>query len=78
MNKTVSTNNISNIKSLVQGAYDRLPDFGDAGTQNDTMKRAVDRDLDLAMKNTSSSSSIGTAISSVASFISSAKIESVQ
>ncbi len=42
------------------------------------MKRAVDRDLDLASKNPSSSSSVGTAISSVASFISSAKIESVQ
>lgn len=78
VNKIVSTNNISNIKNLVQGAYDRLPDFGDAGVQNDTMKRAVDRDLDLAMKNTSSSNSVGTAISSVASFISSAKIEAIQ
>ncbi len=78
INKSVNTANISSIKSLVQGAYDRLPDFGDAGTQNDTMKRAVDRDLDLASKNPSSSSAVGTAISSVASFISSAKIESVQ
>jgi len=78
VNKTVSASNIQNVKNLVQGAFDRLPDFGEAWTQNDTMKRAVDRDLDLAMKNPSSSSQVWNAISSVASFISSAKIESIQ
>lgn len=78
INKNVSTSNIQNIKSLVQSAYDRLPDFGESGTQNDTMKRAVDRDLELALKNPSSTSQVGAAISSVASFISSAKIEAIQ
>lgn len=78
INKSVSTANIQNIKNLVQGAYDRLPDFGDAGTQNDTMKRGVDRDLDIAMKNPGSTSQVGNAISSVSAFISSAKIETVE
>lgn len=78
INKKVNTGNLQNIKNLVQAAFDRLPDFGDAGTQNDTMKRAVDRDIELAIKNPSSTSQVGNAISSIASFISSANIESVQ
>ncbi|MFZ2256171.1 MAG: hypothetical protein WAW59_00590 [Patescibacteria group bacterium] len=42
------------------------------------MKRGVDRDLDIAMKNPGSTSQVGNAISSVSAFISSAKIETVE
>ena len=58
INKSVNVSNIQNIKSLVQSGFDRLPDFGEAGTQNDTMKRAVDRDLELAIKSPSSTSQV--------------------
>lgn len=66
------------LKSLVQEAFNRLPDFGDAGVQNDMMKRAVDRDIDVAIKNPKNSSSVGTAVSTVATFIGSADISTVE
>lgn len=78
LNKSVSVSNLQNIKSLVQAWYERLPDFGEAGTTNDSIKRATDLAIDLAIKNPTSSSQVGNAISTVATFISSSKIESVQ
>lgn len=78
IHKKVNTSNLSNLKNLLQSAYERLPDFGDAGTENDTMKRAIDTEIEIAIANPDSVSKVSSAISSVSSFISSARIESVQ
>jgi PKD repeat protein len=77
LNKSVSTTSIQNIKSLLQSAYERLPDTGDVWADNDSMKRAVDNALDIAMRNTSSTNYISDAISKVATFINSAKISTI-
>jgi Type IV secretion system pilin/REJ domain len=77
VNGQVSNGSILNIKDLVQSAYNRLPDIGDAGTANDTARRAVDMYLDLALKNPTSSNHVSNAISKVATFIDSANISTV-
>jgi Type IV secretion system pilin len=77
VNGKVEISNIQNIKSLLQGAYDRLPDNGTLATENDTAKRAVDMYLDQAIKNPNSINYVPTAISKVAAFIDGAKIESI-
>ncbi len=78
INKKVNVSNLQNLKNLVQGAYDRLPDFGDDGTKNDTMKRGVDREIDIAINNPTSVSQVSSAISIVASFINDARIGTVE
>jgi PKD repeat protein len=74
VNGGVSISNIQNTKSLLQQAYDRLPDTGSFGNDNDTAKRAVDTYLDIAMRNPRSVSAVWDAISKVSLFIDSAKI----
>jgi PKD repeat protein len=77
LNGSISTTSLQNTKSLLQSAYDRLPDTGDAWADNDSMKRAVDNALDIAIKNPRSTNYITDAISKVATFISSAKISAI-
>ena len=79
VNKKASASKISQLKSLVQQAFDRLPDRNaEAARINESNKRLVDMYLDLASKEPDSQQAVGTAISQVATFVSSAKIEAVQ
>lgn len=77
MNNQVLNSTIQNLKNLVQAGFDRLPDTGDAGTANDTAKRAVDMYIDLAMKNPSSTNHISNLISKTSTFIDSAQISAI-
>jgi len=74
VNGWVSVSSIQNTKSILQQTYDRLPDTGSFGSNNDTAKRAVDTYLDIAMRNPRSVSAVWDAISKVSLFIDSAKI----
>lgn len=79
INKKVSPANISKLKSLIQQAFDRLPDKNvEAARVNESNKRYVDMKLDIALKTPDSYQAVGDAISQVATFIQSAKIETVQ
>ncbi len=77
INKKADITSLQNLKTLLQAAFDRLPDVGDAGTENDTAKRAVDIEINIAIGDPNSVSKVGSAISKVASFISSAKINAI-
>lgn len=77
--KKVSEANIAKVKSLVQAAFERLPDKDpEAFRVNDSAKRAVDMYLGLASKTPDSTQAVGEAISKVATFINNAKIEAIQ
>lgn len=76
--KKVSTASIAKVKSLVQAASDRLPDKNPEDARvNDSAKRAVDMYLEMAARNPESTQTVGEAISKVANFINSAKIQAV-
>lgn len=77
LNESVSTTSIQQVKTIIQGAYDRLPDYGEMGSENDSAKRTVDSYLDLAMKNPTSTTHVGNAISRATSFIDRAKINQI-
>lgn len=77
VNGSVTVSNIQSIKSLVQAAYDRLPDNTEVATENATAKRAVDMYLDIAIKNPDSTQKVGDAISKTSAFIDGAKISSI-
>jgi PKD repeat protein/type IV secretory pathway VirB2 component (pilin) len=74
VNGSVSAGSIQAIKTLVQWAFDRLPDNGSFATENETAKRAVDMYLDIAARALNSNQKVGDAISKVAAFIDGAKI----
>lgn len=77
--KKVSPNTISNMKSLIQQAFDRLPDKNpEAARQNESGKRLVEMYLDLAVKEPDSQQAVGTAISQAVAFAQNAKIETIQ
>lgn len=77
--KKVSEANIAKVKSLVQAAFERLPDKDpEAFRINDSAKRAVDMYLSLASKTPDSTQAVGEAISKVATFINNAKVEAIQ
>ena len=79
IHKKVSPGSITKLKSLVQQAFDRLPDKNtEAARVNESNKRYVDMKLDLAMKELDSMQAVGEAISQVATFVQSAKIETIQ
>lgn len=79
VNKTVSAASISEMRSLIQQAFDRLPDKNvDAARENESNKRLVDMYLDLAAKEPNSQQAVGQAISQAANFARSAKIETIQ
>lgn len=77
--KKVSTSTISNMKSLISQAFDRLPDKNpEAARQNESNKRLVEMYLDLAAKEPDSQQAVGTAISQAVAFAQNAKIETIQ
>lgn len=79
VNKKVSSSIISEAKSLVQQAFDRLPDRNvDAARENESNKRLVDMYLDLAAKEPNSQQAVGQAISQLASFAQQAKIHTIK
>ena len=69
INKKVNTSTVQNVKNLIQQWFERLPDYGEAATNNQSAKQVVDTYLDLAMKNPDNSNHIGNAISRVATFL---------
>lgn len=69
INKTVNISTIQNVKNLIQQWFERLPDYGESATINQSAKQVVDTYLDLAIKNPDSSNHIGNAISRVATFL---------
>ncbi len=69
LNKSVSATTIQNVKNLVQGGFDRLPDYGDAATTNREAKQVVDTYLGLALQNPTNSNHVGNAISRVSGFV---------
>lgn len=77
VNRIANVSSLQNLKTLLQWAYERLPDAGNAWTDNDTAKRAVDIDIDVAIKNPTSTSLVGTALSRVSAFINSASIQQI-
>lgn len=77
VNNTLSDATISNIRNLVQEAYIRLPDSGDAATKNDSLKKSTDLYLDLAAKNKNSSTHASNAASQVARFLTDASIAQI-
>lgn len=79
VNKKVSAASIANVKSLVQQAFERLPDKNiEAARSNESAKRYVDMKLDIALQKMDSQQAVGEAISEVAKFVQSAKIETVK
>lgn len=79
INKKVSPASINRIKSLVQQAFERLPDRNvEAARVNDSNKRYVDLKLELALKEPDSMQVVGEAISQVFTFVQNAKIETIQ
>ncbi len=77
VNKSAQVSSLQNLKTLLQAAYERLPDVWVDGTENDTAKRSVDIDIDVAIKNPTATNLVGTALSRVNTFISSAKIKTI-
>jgi PKD repeat protein len=74
---SVKVQSLQNIKSLVQDAYNRLPDTGTFWSENDTAKRWVDMYIDIAIQNPRSTSAVANAISKIALFMDSAKIRQI-
>ena len=77
VNNTITDSTISNMRSLIQEAYVRLPDSGDMGTKNEWLKKAADLYLDLAAKNKSSSTHVQNAATQVSAFIGQAVIAEI-
>ncbi len=69
LNRSVKISTIQNVKTLIQGGFDRLPDYGDVASINREAKQVVDTYLDLAIKNPDNSNHVGNAISRVTNFI---------
>jgi PKD repeat protein len=74
VNNTNSDATISNLRALIQEAYIRLPDSGDAAGKNEGLKKSTDLYLDLAVKNKSSSTHAANAASQIARFLADAQI----
>lgn len=75
VNKRVSVSGLSGLKSLIQGAYERLPDGNvEAARTNESAKRLADMYIDVALKDPTSISNVGTAISQAMNFTQSVKI----
>lgn len=68
---------LQNIKSLIQSAYDRLPDTADVATTNATAKKWTDLYLDLAIKNPTSQTHVSNAVSALSKFLSEVKINKI-
>ena len=77
VNGAVRIQSLQNIKSLVQDAYNRLPDTGTFWSENDTAKRWVDMYIDIAIQNPRSTSAVANAISKIALFMDTAKINKI-
>ncbi len=77
VNNATTDSTLSNVRSLVQEAYLRLPDSWESGTKNEWLKKAADLYLDLAAKNKSSSTHVQNAATQVAAFISEAVISEI-
>jgi hypothetical protein len=77
LNNAVTDSTISNIRTLVQEAYLRLPDTGDVGSKNEWLKKAADLYLELAAKNKNSTTHVQNAATQVAAFISQALISEI-
>lgn len=77
VNNTITDSTISNVRSLIQEAYLRLPDSGDNGAKNEWLKKAADLYLDLAAKNKSSSTHVQNAVTQVSAFIGQAVITEI-
>ncbi len=78
VNNVITDATLSNVRSLVQEAYNRLPDSGDTASKNDGLKKAVDLYLDLAAKNKTSTTNVQNAISQAMSFLSDAIILGIE
>lgn len=77
VNSKVSASTLQNIKSLVQSAYDRLPDSSDVATENASAKKGTDLAIDLAIKNPATQTYISNAVSAIQKFITSSKISKI-
>lgn len=76
LNKKVSVNSLTALKQLVHEAFDRLPDADPKiATENQSIKRATDLAIDLAIQKPDSTSTVSSAIRDTARFINGAKIE---
>lgn len=79
LNQGVSLASLQKVRSLVQQAYDRLPDKDSVTVaRNESAKRAVDLYISLAMQQPNSQAVVGDAISRIANFINSVQVLSVQ
>ncbi len=79
INNKVQVSSLQNIKSLVQSTSERLPDKDPAAaSQNESAKRAVDMYLDIAIGDPTSTRKVSDAITNIATYIRSAKIERVE
>lgn len=78
VNNVITDATLSNVRSLVQEAYNRLPDTGEIASKNDGLKKAVDLYLDLAAKNKTSTTNVQNAISQGTSFLSDATISGIE
>jgi hypothetical protein len=74
VNNSNSDATISNLRALIQEAYIRLPDTGDAAGKNEGLKKSTDLYLDLAQKNKNSSTHAQNAASQIARFLADAQI----
>lgn len=77
VNNTISDSALSNVRNLVNEAYLRLPDSGEAGTKNEWLKKAADLYIDLAAKNKNSSTHVQNAAAQVAAFVGQATISEI-
>lgn len=77
-NGSISVNTLQNAKALIQNAYDRLPDSSwDDAVANATVKKWVDLNIDLAIKNPTSQTYVSNAASAIERFSSEAKIQKI-
>lgn len=77
VNNTISDSALSNVRNLLNEAYLRLPDSGEAGTKNEWLKKAADLYIDLAAKNKNSSTHVQNAAAQVAAFVGQATISEI-
>ncbi|MBP9779181.1 PKD domain-containing protein [Candidatus Gracilibacteria bacterium] len=77
INKRASNEKLQNLKNLVQQAYERLPDVGEAGLKNDTEKRQIDIEIAIAMNNLDSVSIVGSTLGKVYAFLEDVVIERI-
>jgi PKD repeat protein len=78
VNNAITDGTITNVRNLVNEAYQRLPDDGESGTKNTSIKKSVDLYLDLAQKSKSNQTHVVNAAQQVNRFINEVNIQKIE